>query len=45
MTTVIVLAIGIVGFEFLRRAKGSQSKLVVALIFLVVIGLVVASRS
>ncbi len=43
MTTVIVLAVGIVGFEFLRRAKGFKSKLAVALIFLVVIGFIVAA--
>lgn len=42
MTTVIVLAVFIVGFEFLRRAKGPESKLIVALIFLVAIGLIVA---
>lgn len=41
MTTVVVLAVFIVGLEFLRRAKGPESKLIVALVFLVAIGLIV----
>lgn len=41
MTTVILVAVTIVGLEFLRRAKGPESKLIVALIFLVAIGLIV----
>lgn len=41
MTTVILVAITIVGLEFLRRAKGPESRLIVALIFLVAIALIV----
>ena len=43
MTTVIVFAIGIVGYTLVRRAKTFKAGMTVLLVVLVLMGLVVAS--
>lgn len=43
MTTVIVVAIGIFGYQLARRAKTFKAALTVLLVVLVLMGLVIAS--
>jgi len=43
MTTVVVILVGLVGYELMRRSSTFKGRLTVALVFLVWIGLIVAS--